>query len=97
MLNTIFNFVLGPPPPGGPGGGSGLPFYNGNRMFWADSGPNPVIFNLYFGLKRTARKSRAGIAECWGSKQPPDCPKPRGKGGGLRPPRFSGARLYTHK
>jgi hypothetical protein len=24
VLKMIFNFVLGPPPPGGPGGGSGL-------------------------------------------------------------------------
>ncbi len=46
VLKQIFNFLLGP---GGPGGGSGLPCSSGNRRFWADSGPNPEIFNFYFG------------------------------------------------
>ncbi len=54
VLHMIFNFVLGPPPrPGGPGGGSGLSFSDGNRRFWAESGPNPGIFNFYFGLKHS--------------------------------------------
>ncbi len=48
VLNMIFIFFLGP---GGPGGGSGLPFSSGNHRFWADSGPNPKIFNFYFGPK----------------------------------------------
>ena len=50
VLNMIFNFFLGP---GGPGGGSGLPFSEGNRRFWADSGPSPGIFNFDFGLKHS--------------------------------------------
>ena len=50
VLKIIFNFVLGP---GGPEGGSGLPFSEGNRRFWADSGPNPGIFNFDFGLKHS--------------------------------------------
>ncbi len=41
VFETIFNFVLGPPPPGGPGGGSGLPFSWGNRRLWAGSDPDP--------------------------------------------------------
>ncbi len=53
VLKIIFNFVLGPPPPGGPGGGSGLPFSHGNRRFWADSGPDPGIFDFNFGLKHS--------------------------------------------
>ncbi len=50
VLKMIFNFSLGP---GGPGGGSGLSFSYGNRRFWADSGPNPGIFNFYFGRKHS--------------------------------------------
>ena len=46
----IFNFYLGP---GGSGGGSGLPFSDGNRRFVADSGPKPGIFNFYFGFKHS--------------------------------------------
>ncbi len=54
VLKMIFNFVLGPPlPRGGPGGGSGLQFSQGNRRCWADSGPNPGIFNFDFGLKHS--------------------------------------------
>ena len=55
-LFLIFNFVLGPPPPGGPGGGSGLQLSLGIRAFWVDFGPNPggsLIFNFDFGLKRS--------------------------------------------
>ena len=52
----IFNFCLGP---GGPGGGSGLPFSQGNRRLWADSGPNPDIFNFDFGLFQLARITSA--------------------------------------
>ena len=50
VLKMIFNFALGP---GGPGGGSGLPFSSGNHRYWADSGPNPKIFNFYVGLKHS--------------------------------------------
>ncbi len=46
VLNMILILFLAPPPPGGPGGGSGLPFSQGNLRFWADSGPNPGIFNF---------------------------------------------------
>jgi hypothetical protein len=53
VLKMIFNFFLAPSPPGGPGGGSGVPFSEGNRRFWADSGLNPVIFNFNFGLKHS--------------------------------------------
>ncbi len=51
VLKMIFNFLLGP---GGPGGGSGLPFSLGNRRFWADSGPNPRIF-IFLSALSTAR------------------------------------------
>ncbi len=37
MLETTFNFVLGPPS----GGGSGLTFPIGNRGFWTDCGTDP--------------------------------------------------------
>ncbi len=43
-------FLLGP---GGPGGGSGLPFSQGDLRFWADSGPNPKFVNCYFGPKHS--------------------------------------------
>ncbi len=39
-LKTIFNFILGPPVPGGPGGGSGLSFSIGVRGFGADCLPD---------------------------------------------------------
>ena len=57
---AIFNFILGAPPSGGPGGGSGLP---GNRWFWADSGPDPGgnIFNFCFGPKRSCARWLGGI------------------------------------
>ncbi len=41
VLETIFIFVFGPPPTGGPGGGSGLSFPEGKRGFWADPSPDP--------------------------------------------------------
>ncbi len=41
VLKMIFNFFLGSPPRGGPGGGSGLPLSEGNRGFGAGSGPDP--------------------------------------------------------
>ncbi len=50
VLKMIFNFILGP---GGPGGGSGLPFSEGNHRCLADSGPNPKKFNFYFGPKHS--------------------------------------------
>ncbi len=53
VLKHIFNFVLGPPSPGGPGGGFVLSFPQGNRRFWADSGSNPAgnfIFDFYLAL-----------------------------------------------
>ncbi len=37
MLMTIFNFILAPTPPAGPGGGSGLPVSLGNRWCLAGS------------------------------------------------------------
>ncbi len=44
VLNTIFNCVLGPPPLGGPGGGSGVPFFLGDVVI----GPIPAqIRGLY--------------------------------------------------
>ncbi len=49
-LKFIFNLLLGP---GGPGGGSGLPVSGGDRRLWADSGPNPGIFNFHFGIKHS--------------------------------------------
>jgi hypothetical protein len=55
VLKMIFVFFTGP---GGPGGGSGLPFSKGHRRFWADSGPNPGIFNFYFGPKHSVGSSR---------------------------------------
>ena len=36
VLKKIFNLFLGPPPPGGPGGGSGLSVSQGNQRFGAD-------------------------------------------------------------
>ena len=41
VLKMIFDFVLGPRSPGGPGRGSGLSSSIGNGGFWADSGPDP--------------------------------------------------------
>ncbi len=41
VFKKIFMFVLGPPLPEGPGGGSGLSFLLGNPRFWADPGPDP--------------------------------------------------------
>jgi hypothetical protein len=57
VLETIFDFVLGPPPPGGPGGGSGLTFSRGNQWFLVDSGPDPggnvfLIFILALSAAR---------------------------------------------
>ncbi len=41
-LKNLFGILLlTPPHPGGPGGGSGLQFCNGDRGFGADSGPDP--------------------------------------------------------
>ncbi len=54
VLKVIFNFVLGSPSSGGPGGGSGLPSSGGNRRFWADSRPNPegnYNYNFHLDLK----------------------------------------------
>ena len=85
-------FALGPPPPGGPGGGSGLPFSSGNLRFRADSGPNPggnFIFNLYFGPKRSwahrfASNSKWAFAPRTGPGSPKTGP---GRAGIVPPPR----------
>ncbi len=46
VLQRTLNLVLRPPPPGGPGVGSGLRFYLGVRGFGPDSGtdPGPTVF-----------------------------------------------------
>jgi hypothetical protein len=40
VLKTM-SICLCPPRPGGPGGGTGLPFSAGYLWFWAHSGPDP--------------------------------------------------------
>ncbi len=56
-LRTLFILFLSPLPPGL---GSGLTFPRGDRVFWADPGPDPVG-NLFFLsiLALTAAGSRA--------------------------------------
>ncbi len=41
VLKTVLNFVLGPPPPGGPGEDPDRHFSEAIGCFWADSGPDP--------------------------------------------------------
>jgi hypothetical protein len=68
-LNTIFNFILGPP--GRPGGGSGIPCSFGNLGFWADAvpdlggvvrrylgGPGPPFRADFGGFRGSGRKSK---------------------------------------
>ncbi len=56
VLEQFFNCVLGPPPPEGPGGGSGLPFVlresEAFGRFQTESGGN-FVFNFCFGIKRS--------------------------------------------
>ncbi len=49
MLKIVF-FSLGPPSSGGSRGrGRTIIFLRGKRRFWADSGPNPGIFDFNVG------------------------------------------------
>ncbi len=41
VFQDVFNVFLGPPSPWGSGGGSGLSCSFGDRVFGADSGPDP--------------------------------------------------------
>ncbi len=66
VLKTKFKFVLGPPIPGGPGGGSGRPFPSGDHVFWADSSPDPggnIFFILMLALS-TARIIDGAVVKC---------------------------------
>jgi hypothetical protein len=54
VLKMIFVFVSWPPLPRGvPEEGPDCHFPMEIVGFWADSGPNPLIFNFYFGLKHS--------------------------------------------
>ena len=68
MLKMIFNFLLGP---GGPGGGSGLPFPEGNHRFWADSGK----FLIFILALSSARWWLEGMTSTRGSDLLPEALK----------------------
>ncbi len=56
LLEPIFNFVVGPPSPGGPGGGSGRSFSFENQEVWGRFRPGSgvsYIINSHVGFKRS--------------------------------------------
>ncbi len=56
VLKTVFSFVLGPPFPGGLGGGSGLPFSGTIEVlgrFRPRTGGRLYIFKFHFGFQRS--------------------------------------------